>query len=309
MSIQLIPNEIIKATGGRFVAGLGLTMINSVCVDSRKTTPGCLFVPLKGDRRDGHSFIEDALNKGAAAALVGSGSGVLGGLKRKDPRKILIEVDDPLTALGDLAGFWRYKFRPSVVVIAGSGAAHETREMAWNIIRQHYGVLTNSLDGNRLKELPLSLMKLNAEHKAVLYAMDTFSYAEMKRIAEICNPTVGLVTGTNKQDRAAMKELLQCLDKDSTAIINSEHSSSKLLEKSTSARVMTFGLKKGDIRASGIRRPKDGQTTFALHVREHAAEVTMALPEGCSVSCALGAAAIASMLGIKIEDIKEGLEG
>jgi UDP-N-acetylmuramoyl-tripeptide--D-alanyl-D-alanine ligase len=309
MSIQLIPNEIIKATGGRFIAGLGLTMIISICVDSRKVTPGCLFVPLKGDRRDGHSFIEDALSKGAAATLVGSDSGVLGGLKRKYTRKILIEVDDPLTALGDLASFWRYKFRPAVVVIAGTGRVHETREMAWNIIRHHYGVLTNSLDGNSLKELPLSLMKLNAEHKAVLYAVDTFSTAGMKRFAEICNPTVGLVTGTNKQDRGEMKKLLQCLDKGSTAIINSDHSSLKLLEKSTSARVMTFGLKKGDIRASNIRHSKDGQTTFALHVMEKATEVTIALPDECSVSSALGAAAIASIIGLTIEDIKEGLEG
>jgi UDP-N-acetylmuramoyl-tripeptide--D-alanyl-D-alanine ligase len=308
MHIRLIPNEIIKATGGRFAGGIGLTMIEAVCIDSRKATPGSLFVPLKGAHQDGHRFIEDALKKGAVATLVAQSSGMLPGLKKKYSRKILIEVDDPLTALGDLASFWRYKFSPTVVVIIGSSGAFETREITWNIIKHHFGVLKNPYTTNNLKGLPLCLMDLNAGHEVVLLALDTDSPGEIKRLVEISNPTVGLTTHVHKTVHRKVAELLQHLQKTDMAILNSDDPQSIGFEKTTQAHVLTFGLKKGNIRASNIRQFKDGRLTFALHLMKQTTEVKMALPGVSHVSSALGAAATASMLQIEIEDIKRGLE-
>ncbi len=308
MHIRIIPNEIIKATGGRFAGGIGLTMIESVCIDSRKTTSNCLFVPLKGTRRDGHRFIEDALSKGAVATLVGSDSGVLAGLQKKYKRKILIEVDDTLTALGNLASLWRYKFTPELLIVTGSSGVSETGRIADSIIGEHRRVLTNPLSGNRLQELPLTLMKLNAEHEAVLFALEMDQPGELKRLADICEPTAVLITGTQKQDRKEQAELLRNLHKNNTAILNSDNPQSAGLKKVTKARVLTFGLKKGDICAENVRRQKDGRTTFTLKVRKKTVDITMTLPEDCTLQTVLGSAAIACLLDIDIADIKRGLE-
>ena len=103
-----------------------------VCTDTRHVGDGDLFVALKGERFDGHDFVTAAFERGAIAALVARD-------RVKPAAGTLIEVEDPLAALGRLAAHWRHQFRIPVVVVVGSNGKTTVKEMTAAILRAHYG--------------------------------------------------------------------------------------------------------------------------------------------------------------------------
>jgi len=306
MSIRLTTSDIVKATGGRLVTGYALAMMELVCLDSRKATPGSIFVPLKGKRRDGHSFIGDAFKRGASAAFVKRGSSVLSTVKKKHTGKNLIEVDDPLAAMGEIARYWRQKLRLPVVAIAGSQTAL-TRDLAWHIAREPLVAYKSRDDWNDLVGLPRCLCELEGGHKAAILEMGMNGPEGIRRLAEICDPTIGIITDGGSSGQGGV-ELVRHLGAGHTVLLNSDNPSYAALAKETSAMVVTFGTKKADIHTRSIRPAKGGRTAFDLHVRDEKAHVTMKTDDPSVLDSVPGAAAVAHVLGVGTELIKAGLE-
>ena len=312
--MELHLTEIIEATRGKLIAGSPDSVITGIDIDSRKTGAGSLFIPLQGNRHDGHSFIGAACDGGATAALIRSGHS----LKADCRQAALIAVDDPLTSLGDIARLWRAKHSARVAVITGSNGKTTTKEMVWSIISDRIPAIKNPGNWNNLIGLPLSLLQLESGHRAAVLEIGMSEPGEIKRLAEISRPSIGLITNVGPSHleqlhtlegvQAAKAELFTSLGTGETAIVNNDDPRVAALAGRTQARTVSFGIGSGDIKAADIRGCNCFGSTFDLVLRQASITVNLQVPGRECISNALGAAAIACELGLDAEDIKRGLE-
>lgn len=305
MSIRLIPNEIVKTTGGRFVSGIGLTMIDGVCVDDREVTPGSLFVPLKGSR---HASIEKAFQKGAVAALVGRDSKMSSRTLKNNPKKIFIEVEDTLSALVEMARFWRFKLGIVFTAIVGNKNSCRVKDRCNKVINESIKVsdiphkLTDALD------LSLLLMGLNAGYKKGVIGIETENPEETEKLIYITEPSVIMITDTVKKDLPLLTKIISSLEKEKTLLLNAADPSFAALKKAAVCTVVSFGTKKADIFPSKVKKQTDGKTDFVLNVFKQKIEISANISKEVSLSDHLAAAAAAHASGLGMDEIKKGIE-
>lgn len=287
------------------MSGIGLTMIDGVCIDDRSVSPGSLFVPLKGSAYDS---IEKAFQKGAVAALVSRGSKPSSRLQKNNPRKIFIEVEDTLSALVKMARFWRYKLQIAFTAIAGSKNSSRVKELCFRVI--HTSIRTADIPQTATDALDLSLllMNLTAGFKKGIVGIPTDPPDETEKLLYICEPSVILITDTEKKDIKLLTEIAKNLEKESTLILNADDPGFASLKKSAQCRIMTFGTKKADICAGKVAKQKEGQIQFTLHLFKDKAEITPKISKEGSLSDCLAAAAAAYAAGLGVSQIKQGLE-
>jgi len=315
--MKLSIHKILTATGGLLLQGAPDTVIPGVAIDSRRISPGELFVPLTGSNCDGHVFIRDAFSRGAGASFIQQGNALTAELQKGFPDKALIAVAEPLQALGDLACFWRKMLAVSLVAITGSNGKTTTKEMLWQIACLKFNAFRNPGNFNNLIGLPLSLLQLNEQHQLGIMEMGMSARGEIARLAAIARPQIGLITNigpahlehlkTMENIMAAKGELFAALSASDTAIVNRDDELVAGLAEKTRARIISFGMQAADVRATGIHQNGEG-TQFVLDVMGTRTLVTLALPGGMFLSNALAAAAAAHALGLPADDIRCGLE-
>jgi UDP-N-acetylmuramoyl-tripeptide--D-alanyl-D-alanine ligase len=199
MSPYFTTADILAATHGTLVQGEPGAAFAGVSTDSRTCQAGDLFVPLKGERHDGHFYIPKALERGVRGVLAEekwlSGEGAMGQRPLPPPLKeaTLIAVADTLTALGDLARTWRSRFSLPVVSITGSCGKTTAKEMTAAVLSRAFRVLKNDLNLNNLIGLPQTLLKLDASYDAAVVEMGMNRFGEIRRLTEISQPTVGVL--------------------------------------------------------------------------------------------------------------------
>jgi UDP-N-acetylmuramoyl-tripeptide--D-alanyl-D-alanine ligase len=306
MSIRLIPNEIVKTTNGRFISGIGLTMIDGICVDDRQVSPGSLFVPLKGSR---HASIEKAFQKGAVATLVNRDSRTSYRTYKNNPKKIFIEVEDTLSALVEMARFWRFKLGISFTAITGSKNSNQVKDLCFTVINNSIKTadiphkLTDSLD------LSLLLMDLNAGFKKGVVGIETENPDETEKLIYISEPSVIMITDTVKKDIKLLTKIIGNLEREKTLILNADDPGFASLKKCAQCNVVTFGTKKADLSAGKVKKQKEGRTKFVLNIFKDKSEITAKVSKEISLSDYLAAAAAAYATGLGINEIKKGIEG
>lgn len=204
--------EILAATGGTLVQPGVEGTFCGVSTDSRICQTGELFIPLTGERHDGHDFIPGALHRGVRGVLVEErifgrgGQGRAGDTLRKTspgphpnlPSAVtVIAVRDTLAALGELARVWRARFRVPVVAITGSCGKTTTKEMAAAVLAGRFRVLKNRLNLNNLIGMPLTLLGLTDTHEAAVVELGMNAFGEIRRLTQIAAPTVGVLTNVH----------------------------------------------------------------------------------------------------------------
>ncbi len=219
------------ATAARAVAGRAVganVHFARVSTDTRVLAPGDLFVALAGERFDGHDFVGDAFQRGAAAALVAADrAATLAGP--------LIAVPDTQAALLALAAHWRARFAIPVVVVVGSNGKTTVKEMLAAILRAHYGaghVLATEGNLNNAIGLPLTLLALNEAHRAAVIELGMNHRGETAELAAIAQPTVALVNNAQREHQEFMRtvgevaaehaELIRALPPGGIAVINAD---------------------------------------------------------------------------------------
>lgn len=300
-------DEILKATGGALLSGNTDAPVSGISIDSRTINKGELFVAIKGGAFDGHDFIQEALKKGACGIISS---------KREEPPVVegqaLIKVRDTLKALGDIAAFHRRRFNIPVIGITGSNGKTTVKEMAAYILGRRYNVLKNKGTRNNLIGLPLTLLGLKqGYHSIAVLEMGANQSGEIKRLAKILMPTVGIITNIGQshleflKDREgvfkAKSEMISELKKDDLVIINGDDTMlSRIRPRS---KRIKFGLKKSnDFRAKDIK-PGAG-ITFLLN-EHHPLNINLFGMH--NIYNALAAIAVASHFGINIPTIAEAL--
>ena len=305
--------EIVAATNGRLI-GPAAGEVGGISTDSRTVAPGQLFVPLRGDRFDGHSFIADVAGNGITVLLVEEQW-----LKNHSaPESVsCIAVKNTLKSLGDLAGAWRLHFNIPTIGVTGSNGKTTVKEMLATILEQTGPGLKTSGNLNNLIGLPQMLFQLQPEHLWAVLEMGMSEPGEIDRLAEIARPRVGIVLnalpahlqsmGTVEAVAAAKGELLNRISDGGLAVVNADDPRVASLHQNPSARRISFGINRGEVRAKDIETlGLDGQRFLLVTPK---GEITVHL-KACGRHNIYNALAAAAALLEKVElpVIAAGLE-
>ncbi|MEW6266470.1 MAG: UDP-N-acetylmuramoyl-tripeptide--D-alanyl-D-alanine ligase [Thermodesulfobacteriota bacterium] len=304
--------EAARAMAAPVGTGWEETALTGVSTDSRTVAAGELFVALRGEKFDGHRFLDQAFSRGAAAAVVSAG------MNQADGRLTLL-VPDTLRALGDLASYLRRRQRLEVLALTGSNGKTTTKEMLVRIVGRKYRTLATAGNFNNLVGLPLTLFRLRAEHEACVLEMGMSAPGEIARLTEIADPDVGLVTNVGPAHVAglgslegvarAKGELFQGLSGRAAAAVNLDDPLVVEQAGRFKGRRLTFGFnRRADVRAE-MKPSGPGGVIFDLITPAGRARVRLDLLGRHNVANALAAAAAASALGLDPDEIGAALEG
>jgi len=280
--------------------------------DSRTTTPGELFIAIKGDHFDGHDFVENAGQRGASAALVE---------KEVTTHLPLLVVESTRQAMGKLAHHWRSTFAVPVIAVTGSNGKTTVKEMLVNILGLQAPVLATRGNLNNDIGVPQTLFGFGEEHRFAVIEMGANHPGEIFWLSEITRPTVAVITqcapahlegfGTIAGVARAKAEIFSGLDKNGIAIINADDDFADLWRASTKTfRSISFGLEQdADITARSITPSTTGDgTDFVLRTPAGEIEVSLKLLGRHNVMNALAASACAMGLNIDPDFIRKGLQ-
>ena len=311
--------DILKATGGELIYGDLNDQFSGIGIDSRSISSGELYVAIKGEIHDGHSFAEDVIHQGVSGLVISKDNAKdLPLTKWKEKEIVCMAVNNTTKALGDLASFHRKRTHASVVAITGSNGKTTTREMTAAVVRQRFTTLSSRGNFNNEIGLPLTLLKLNHGHKWAVVELGMNAPGEIARLGEICTPDIGVITNIGPAHlegvgsiEGVMREKGELLDKikaGGTAALNSDDHRILHLAGKTSVDVIFYGISDGaTIRAKTIIE-KDLSTSFMLALPNEEISIDLKIPGIFMVSNALAAAAVGYKLGLSAKEIKSGLE-
>lgn len=301
--------EAASITGGTLLEGNPETPFAGISTDSRLVTKGELFVALKGDNFDGHDYVEQAFDRGAAAAVVEF---------KPDTKGLnLIQVKDTLIALGDLAAHNRRSYDAKIVGITGSAGKTTVKEMIASILALTGNVLKTQKNYNNLIGVPMRLLDLKDEHDFAVIEMGTNSPGEIRRLAGMTMPDVSVLTGivpAHLKGLGSMEGIIS--EKQSifeytsgTAVYdpNSEYTKNVVIPDSLDK--ITFSLKEpADVLLCEVHGKDLTGTIFTAALKDMKLKIKVGLPGLHNVQNALAACACGLALDIEPEIIREGIE-
>lgn len=314
----LFLEEVLKATGGRLLQGRIDLFFQGVSTDSRTLQEGDLFIALKGNRFDGHNYAMEALAKNARGILVEEDK--IGDLHWNGYRyRAVVTVKDTLQALGDLARERRRQFGIPVVALTGSNGKTTTKEMISSCLETSFPLLKTQGNLNNLIGLPLTLLNLTEREKVVVLEMGMNVPGEIRRLTEIAEPDVGLITniqwvhleglGSLEKVKEEKGELFRRMRQDGTVLVNQDDSRVAELAQEFSGRKITFGVgAPADVMARAIRLRGAEGTSFTVVSGGKEMEIALRLVGRQFVLNALSAIAAAAHFGIELKEAKEALE-
>lgn len=311
--------EVLQATGGSLLFSSAPAVFNRIGIDSRKIETDQLFVAIVGETHDGHQFVAEVLDRGAAGIVVEAEKTASLPLERiKAKRLACIAVTDTTRALGDLARFNRNRGALKVVAVTGSNGKTSTRTLLDLVVSQGYETLSTSGNLNNHIGLPLTLLRLSPSHRAAVLEMGMNHPGEIEYLGRICEPDIGIITnvgpahleglGSLENIARAKGELLHTLRVDGTALLNLDDPLVAGLVDAIDQEVVFFGQNpEAQVRAEQLSLT-DGKTTFTLITPSGRIHVALSTPARVMVSNALAAAAAGVQMGIPLPAIKSGLE-
>ena len=302
--------EICAAVGGTLLQDSGAP-VTGVTTDSRAVQPGQLFIPLVGERFDGHAYISKALDGGAAGCLAAREPEAL------LPGKLYIQVADTRLALKALASWYRDKFDLPVVQVTGSAGKTTTKEMIASVLSQRYNTLRTEGNFNNDIGAPLTLLRLMPEHQAAVIETGMNHFGEIRYLGEMVRPDIAVITnvgdahienlGNTRQGILRAKcEIFENLAPEGIAVLNGDD---ELLNTVTLPRTILrcgvgdgCGVRVTDIDDRGLEGVACTVTIEGEHYR-----LTTSAPGRYMIYPMAMAAAIGRRLGLTGEEIAAGV--
>ena len=311
--------DCLYAVNGKLLQGSETVIFRGVSINSRTIKEGELFVCIKGENFDGHDFFGDAFRKGAAGIILSDTKNLSTGMLGKGESPFVIQSENTLRALQDLASYQRSLFPFRVIAVTGTNGKSTTKEMIASIIETKYKTLKTQGNLNNHIGLPLTLLKREPEHEVGVLEMGMSAAGEIKRLAEIAKPDIGVITNisaghlgqlkTIKDVQAAKGELFDSLHKEGTAIVNADDPLVLELAKSLRIKKITYGIKEpADIQASDIQNKGNHGFTFTAKIFDQAIPVKLPQIGYCNIYNALAALATGHSLGITGKEMNLGLK-
>ena len=302
--------EICAAVGGTLLQDSGAP-VTGVTTDSRAVQPGQLFIPLVGERFDGHAYISKALDGGAAGCLTAREPETL------LPGKLYIQVADTRLALKALASWYRDKFDLPVVQVTGSAGKTTTKEMIASVLSQRYNTLRTEGNFNNDIGAPLTLLRLMPEHQAAVIETGMNHFGEIRYLGEMVRPDIAVITnvgdahienlGNTRQGILRAKcEIFENLTPEGIAVLNGDD---ELLNTVTLPQtILRCGAGDGcDVRITDIddRGLEGVACTVTIEGEDY--RLTTSAPGRYMIYPMAMAAAIGRRLGLTGEEIAAGV--
>ena len=310
--------EIVEATRGILVSGNKDDEINFFSQDSRQMTNGGMYIPLKGERFDGHNFIESAFQTGAQAII-----------SEKDVNyedKIVIKVKDTHQALKDMASYLRNHRPVKVVGVTGSVGKTSTKEMISAVLEQKYNVLKTEGNFNNEIGLPLTILRIRREHEAAVVEMGISEFGEMHRIAKVAKPDICVMTNIgqchleNLIDRdgvlRAKSEIFDFLKPDGHIVLNGNDDKLITVSEAHGVKPIFYHVEDGtapaadityEVTADEIENKGLRGLNAVLHFPEEDCQIHEPIPGVHNVYNACAAACVGRIMGLTNEEICEGI--
>lgn len=286
-----------------------------ITIDSRKVEKDGLFIAIKGERNDGHDYISECLDKGALA--------VISEKVIPDETRPVIVVDSTLTALRELAAFYRSQLDIKVVGITGSVGKTSTKETIASVLSTKYKVLKTAGNFNNEIGLPLTIFRLTEEDEVAVLEMGISDFGEMSRLTAIARPDISVITNIGQCHLENLKtrdgilkaktEIFEGMGPDGMAVLNADDDKLITVESVCGRRPVHFGIdNKTGIYAKNIVTKgllgtdaalvnvacSDGVSEFAIHI---------SVPGRHMVYNAMAAAAVGALLGLDSAQIADGI--
>ncbi len=299
--------EVEAATGGQAVAcDPAAVAFERVTTDSRTAQPGDLFWALEGNRNDGHSYVADAIGRGAVACVVNANKVIAGHVPA-------VVVPDALQGLQDFARSYRQRMDALVIGVTGSVGKTTTRELLHFALSSSFTGCRSPKNFNNHIGVPLSLLEIAREHDFAVLELAASRRGEIRELANIAQPEVGILTnigpahlasfGSIETVAATKAELLESLPLSGFAVVNGDDSRCRSAVTQARCHAITVGVgTDNQLRATAIE-------TDAHSVRFRVDGATYRIPAigRHHVAAGLAAIAVALEVGAKPADIAEGL--
>jgi len=313
--------ECLKVLQGDFLSGRSIQTFKGVSIDSRTLKAGQLFFCIQGPRFDGHRFIPQAVKKNAAGIILSNREELPPSLtpsREEAEAPFVIRVDDTLAALQDLARFHRSRLSVRVIGVTGTNGKSTTKEMIAAIAETTYKTLKTRGNLNNHIGLPLNVLELDASHEVAVLEMGMSAAGEIRQLADIAKPDIGVITNiseghllhlkTLENVQAAKGELFEALNEHGTAIVNADDPMVLELGRSLRTKKITFGINNpADVKAENIQAKSNIGHDFTVSLFSNSFSVALPFLGFCNIYNALAAVATGYSLGVPTTKMSKGL--
>lgn len=319
--MNLTIEDILNCTNGKLVIGDKRKECESFSKDTRTIKQGDTYIGIKGEKFDGSLFWKDALDNGADVVIINQIA-----LKQEEiekynrQNKCIIEVEDTLIALSQMASYKReiYKDKIKVIGITGSVGKTSTKDMIANVISQKYKTLKTEGNNNNNIGLPLTILRLKDEEVAVI-EMGMNHLGEISFLTKIAKPDVAVITnvgtshiGNLGSRENILKAKLEILDgmENKLLIINNDNDllNKWNIDNKEKIEVHTFGInKKSEFQAENIEL-NENTSKFICHYKNEKINISVPVGGEHFILNALCATAVGKLLGLKDKQIINGIE-
>ena len=310
---NLTLENITNACGGTYHGDSGLLgrEVKHIVIDSRKAAEGDLFVAIKGERVDGHTFIPEVMKSGALCSVSEED------LKETDYP--WIKVDSTAQALLDIAKLYRDSFDIKVVGISGSVGKTSTKEMIASVLSQKYNVHKTQGNLNSESGLPLTIFDLKDEHEVSVLEMGINHFGEMRKLSTVAQPDVCVITNIGvahleflKTQEGIMHEktqMFQDMKPGGSIVLNGDDPLLSTIGPVKGVKPLFYGTTpKCTVYASDIQPLGLAGSSCVIHTPNGEFSCTVPTPGSHMVSNALAGAAVGYVLGLDNEQIRAGIE-
>jgi len=303
-----------EACGGELIAGSSSIWVTRVSTDSRKTQPGDLFVALAGERFDGHEYVRQVAEKGAAAVLVDRAK-----VSAPLPDCAVIAVDNTRQALGRLGARYRSDFDLPIVAVGGSNGKTTTKELLASVLRRRFKALWSEASFNNDIGVPVTLLNLDSSHRVAVLEIGTNHPGELAPLVRMIQPRYGVVASLGREHLEFFEDLngvaeeegwlAELLPADGRLFVNGDSPEMEQVVERARAPVTRVGFgRQNDWRAFEPRLDEAGvDFEVAADDAAHSGPYRVNLVGRHQVTNALLAAAAAAELGVAPEEIQQGL--
>jgi UDP-N-acetylmuramoyl-tripeptide--D-alanyl-D-alanine ligase len=324
--MNLSLEEISKAVGGS-LEGPGNVKVRGYSIDTRTISPGELFFAIKGPRFDGHQFVGQAFQKGAAAAIIEEDLRPSPGTPAARPPSPTgrgqgegpkIRVPSAIEALQTLAREVRRRWGMTIIGVTGSAGKTTTKEMVAAVLGKKFTVLRSVGNLNNEFGLPLCLLRAERYQNIGVLEMGMSAKGEIRKLASIAEPNEGVVTNVNPvhleffksvdEIAQAKAELIEGLHEPKVAYLNNDDSRVRAMARNFSGKVVTYGVK--SVAAFKVQQIQDlglEGTAFTVHHGRRDVNFVLPLLGQHNVANAMAAIAVAVTHDVSWEQIRDAI--
>ncbi|MEX1376075.1 MAG: UDP-N-acetylmuramoyl-tripeptide--D-alanyl-D-alanine ligase [Eubacteriales bacterium] len=305
----IILKDILKACDGKFFGDEKILdrQIYEISTNSREIVENTLFVPIVGDKFDGHDFIDNAFKDGCLCALS----------HKKLNRENYILVEDALKSYRDIAEYYRGLFDVKVIAITGSVGKTTAKEMMASVLSQKYDVLKNEGNFNNEVGLPKTLLNLAKHHEIAVVEMGMNSFGEISRLSKTARPDICIIMnigdahigklGSREGIFRAKTEIFDYMKKDGQVFLYGNDDMLVALNESDLNPVFFGESSYNHVSVKGMQSSNIEGTEIQANINGELVDIKIPVPGGYMVPSVLCAAAVGKSLGLTDREIQQGV--